>query len=101
MDYPKVMKYSTLFLFVMMLLTSCSNQQHPFALLDNKIAGVDFVNTLKYSEDMNAYLFRSFYNGAGVGLADLNNDGHTDLFFVAIRYKINYTSAMANFILQI
>ena len=74
------MKYSTLFLFVMMLLTSCSNQQHPFALLDNKIAGVDFVNTLKYSEDMNAYLFRSFYNGAGVGLADLNNDGHTDLF---------------------
>ena len=78
--FPRVMKNSTLFLLIMMLLASCSNQQHPFTLLDNKIAGVDFVNTLTYTEDINAYLFRGFYNGAGVALADLNNDGYPDLF---------------------
>ena len=44
-------------------------------------AGIDYANELKYSEEFNTYLFRSFYNGAGVGLSDFNNDGNLDIFF--------------------
>ena len=62
------------------LICGCSNKRHTFQLLDNKTIGIDFENTLKYTEEVNAYLFRGFYNGAGVALADLNNDGNLDLF---------------------
>jgi len=62
------------------LLFACSERKHNFTLLDNTRTGVHFENTLRYSEDINAYLFKSFYNGAGVALADLNNDGNLDLF---------------------
>ncbi|MGI9544994.1 MAG: FG-GAP repeat domain-containing protein, partial [Cyclobacteriaceae bacterium] len=52
-----------------------------FTQLNPAKLGIDFVNQLHYDEDFNTYIFRSFYNGAGVGLGDLNNDGLLDLFF--------------------
>lgn len=60
--------------------SSCVKNELKFSLLDNSKIGIDFKNTLTYTEDFNAYLFKSFYNGAGVGLADLTNDGNLDLF---------------------
>jgi len=59
---------------------SCSNEK-VFELMNNEEVGVDFINDLTYTEDENVYLFRSFYNGAGVALSDLDNDGNLDLFF--------------------
>ena len=52
-----------------------------FTQLDPSAIGIDFVNNLEYDEEFNTYLFRSFYNGAGVGIGDFNNDGLLDLFF--------------------
>ena len=43
--------------------------------------GIDFQNTLRDTEEENVYTFRNFYNGAGVGIGDFNNDGLADLFF--------------------
>ncbi len=52
-----------------------------FRLLDAAEAGLRFENNLTYTEAFNVYLYRSFYNGAGVGMADFNKDGNLDLFF--------------------
>lgn len=52
-----------------------------FEVLEAKSLGIDFENRLTYTEEYNVYLYRSFYNGAGCGLADFNNDGFLDLFF--------------------
>ena len=43
--------------------------------------GIDFNNKLTYTEDYNCFTYRAFFNGGGVGLGDINNDGLTDVFF--------------------
>jgi enediyne biosynthesis protein E4 len=72
---------------ISVLMWSCRNgQTHPdkpalFSLLDKKQTHIDFINQLEYTEEFNTYTYRNFYNGAGVGLGDFNNDGLTDIYF--------------------
>ncbi len=77
--------YLVAFIFISV---SCSNSKHDqekkeklFSLLDSEISGVDFINQLDQTDSFNVYLYRNFYNGAGVGLGDFNNDGLTDIYF--------------------
>lgn len=42
---------------------------------------IDFQNNLEYTEEFNTYTYRNFYNGAGVAIGDVNNDGLPDIFF--------------------
>ena len=46
-----------------------------------KDTGIDFINELSYTEKLNPYTFRNFYNGGGVGLGDFDKDGLLDIFF--------------------
>ncbi len=43
--------------------------------------GIDFINQLEHTAEFNMYTYRNFYNGAGVGIGDINNDGLADVFF--------------------
>ncbi|MEO6356246.1 MAG: VCBS repeat-containing protein, partial [Ferruginibacter sp.] len=52
-----------------------------FNLVPSAITGINFSNDVKYTEELNAYTFRNFYNGGGVGIGDINNDGLPDIFF--------------------
>jgi hypothetical protein len=52
-----------------------------FTLLDEKQTHIKFINQVEYTEEYNTYTYRNFYNGAGVGLGDFNNDGLTDIYF--------------------
>ena len=52
-----------------------------FTLMDPKMTGVDFANHVTYTEEYNTYTYRNFYNGAGVGLGDFNQDGLIDIYF--------------------
>ncbi|MFN0274903.1 MAG: VCBS repeat-containing protein, partial [Chitinophagales bacterium] len=52
-----------------------------FTLLTGATTGVNFNNELKETFGLNYYRYGYSYNGAGVAVGDVNNDGLPDLFF--------------------
>ncbi|HET6254046.1 MAG TPA: VCBS repeat-containing protein [Puia sp.] len=71
-----------------MILSEVVSAQRPvqgplFRLLPARQTGVRFSNDIKESEDLNVLNYEYFYNGGGVAVGDINNDGLPDLFFTA------------------
>src|SRR5210317_144646 len=77
------------YLLIFIILTaSCKgiNDDVPktlFTLIDPDKSNVDFVNRLDYLEEFNIYRYRNFYNGGGVALGDINQDGLMDIYFAS------------------
>ncbi|MEP0366009.1 MAG: VCBS repeat-containing protein [Cyclobacteriaceae bacterium] len=65
------------------LISACSvpEQESPLFELMGQGAWMTFENDLAYTEEFNPYTYRNFYNGGGVALADINNDGLLDIYF--------------------
>jgi enediyne biosynthesis protein E4 len=54
-----------------------------FRKLSKTETGIDFVNELITSEDFDVFRYRNFYNGGGVGIGDINNDGLSDIYLTS------------------
>jgi enediyne biosynthesis protein E4 len=54
-----------------------------FALLPAERTGVDFENRLEDTPELNIFTYRNYYNGGGVGLGDLDNDGLPELLLTS------------------
>nr|WKN37314.1 VCBS repeat-containing protein [Tunicatimonas sp. TK19036] len=62
-------------------LSSKEDRPTLFRLLSASQTGLQFQNNLTPDFDRNILEFNYFYNGGGVALGDVNNDGATDIFF--------------------
>ncbi|MBT8280590.1 MAG: VCBS repeat-containing protein [Muriicola sp.] len=51
-----------------------------FNLLTPEDSGVDFVNKVENQKNFNIFKYRNFYNGGGVAIGDINNDGLPDIY---------------------
>jgi len=62
---------------------SIANKSQVFEKIDTNYSGISFQNTITENIETkeNLFNFDYFYNGAGVGVEDLNNDGLLDIFF--------------------
>jgi enediyne biosynthesis protein E4 len=69
--------------FLASLITRCSPEKEKelFELLPSSETSISFQNKLTESDSFNVLTFEYIYNGAGVGVGDVNNDGLTDVFF--------------------
>lgn len=77
-----------LYFFGAIFLIGCSSPGlEKKSTLFNKVtaqqSGIDFVNSLPFNKDFNIYTYRNFYNGGGVALGDINNDGLIDVYLTS------------------
>ncbi len=74
--------------FFIFLFANCSknnseNKDALFTKLDSSTTGINFVNEVNNGANMNIFKYRNFYNGGGVAIGDINNDGLADVFFTS------------------
>ena len=83
MQYLK--KYAVYFIVIVLwCMLSCNSTPDKPALFELvKNSGISFTNTVKDNDTINILNYRNFYNGGGVAIGDLNNDGLPDVFFTA------------------
>src|SRR6266446_3002781 len=64
-------------------LGACSHETHPplFKRLTQGHTGVSFANTITTTDSENVQTDVYVYNGAGVAIGDIDNDGLSDIFF--------------------
>ncbi len=60
-----------------------SNISHQFTSMPEEETGIDFKNELVLSEDFDVFRYRNYYNGGGVAIGDVNNDGLPDIYLTA------------------
>ncbi len=77
-----------LFLFLL-LFTSCNKSvevkksETLFSLVDNNHTNIHFTNTIKEDLYFNFLNYPYVYNGGGVAVGDINNDGLDDIYFTS------------------
>ncbi len=82
-------------LVVILLISSCKENDKMrqeikntlFTKLDASQTGIDFINKVDNEKDFNVFKYRNFYNGGGVAIGDINNDGLPDVYLTANRSK--------------
>lgn len=77
----KVLCFFGINFFLFLGISINAQDKKVFTLLSSESTGVSFSNDIEDIKGKNILLYSNYYGGAGVGIADFNNDGLQDVFF--------------------
>lgn len=81
--YPLLVLIS-LFSALSLIFSSCSaEEEHRFTLLSPEQTGINFENRVEDTVEFNIINYLYFYDGGGVAVGDINNNGLPDIYFTA------------------
>jgi len=91
MRNSKILKFAFLLLSVTIIVFACrqnkqtreSNFNALFRNVPPGESGIKFKNQLQETDSANSIFYEYYYNGAGLAIGDLNNDGFSDIVFGA------------------
>lgn len=72
----------SVFLITAIFLTGCRNKML-FENMSHQKTGIQFSNDISDTKQLNIIEYLYMYNGGGVSIGDVNNDGQPDIFFTA------------------
>lgn len=81
---------SLFFIAIVFIGCTSNNSDRPtdlFTLLPEEKTNITFSNVITEGVEMNSMEYEYFYNGGGVAVGDINNDGLPDIYFTANIYK--------------
>lgn len=83
------MRKFPLLIFIISLVACSKKEEAPplFELLEPDDTGIHFTNKLTETNALNILDYLYFYNGGGVSLGDINNDGLVDIYFTGNQVK--------------
>ncbi len=67
--------------------STSTSEEKLFTKLSSDQTRINFINEVQNERDFNIFKYRNFYNGGGVGIGDINNDGLADVYLTANRGK--------------
>jgi hypothetical protein len=81
----KTIKHLPVICFLTLILFSCGKKKTAEVTLFSRedSTGISFINKVVDTKDDNSFLFRNFYNGGGVAIGDINNDGLCDVLLTS------------------
>ena len=88
LNYLQQMNNFYRFIVIALLFISCSKKQdYLFEKLNPASSNITFNNQLLEEKNISILDYLYYYNGAGVALGDINNDGLVDIYFTSNQGK--------------